>query len=131
MSTPDRNHPTPREIYYAARRVAHLLPEDEREELMALLKRGYKGENVHHTALRILSRSPQAREWLNAALYGPVPGMRGFAHLPGHPGPIAARSLWRCPQCGFQWRVLRKGRPVPPCPHDGAALYPVTETKHD
>ena len=129
-SPPDRTKPTPREIYYAARQAAAALPPEEREQVLELIRRGNKGAPVHHEVLEYFQKYPRLRDWLKQALF--LSGtLRGYAPLPGQPGPIPARSLWVCPQCGFQWRVLRKGRPVPPCPYDGSPLVPADEVRHD
>ncbi len=117
----DRTTPTPRDVYYATRRVRFMLPEAKQTQLLDLLGRGHKGEDVHQAALDFYRNSQNALVWLQSALYlrnSP----KGYAELSGQPGPIPARSLWVCPQCGFSWRVLRTGRPVPPCPHDGTTL---------
>ncbi len=122
-STADRTQPTPREIYYAVRRLLPLLPAEERQAIIELLKRGQKGEAVETTLLRRLKPFSRIRKWLSQALYTPPEaGARTHTMLPGTIGEIPARSLWCCPKCDFSWRVLRKGRPVPPCPKDGSPL---------
>jgi hypothetical protein len=123
----DRTQPTPHEIYYAARRAADaFLPSEAQNDIQIILKRGYQGEKVDNDVLRIVSRDEGAREWMAQALYLEV-NTRGYVALPGELTPIPARSLWRCPEegCGFAWRVLRKGRPVPPCPIHDVPLVPV------
>ncbi len=118
-----RIDPTAQEIYYAARRVLDQLPPEEQEKLRPLLKRGQADPASTDEVLKRLKSHSQIREWLLAALYPPPEAAtRSYVTLPGGPGPIPVHSLWRCPQCGFTWRVLRKGRPVPPCPRDGATL---------
>ena len=126
MKKTDRTKPTPREVYYAARRASFMLPEEQQTELDALLKRGYKGAQVHRDVLGYFDDKKPAYEWLQQALYT-ASTVKGYATLPGSVGPIPARSLWVCPKCDFTWRVLRKGRPVPPCPHDGLKLVPAGE----
>lgn len=123
MSTKrDPSIPSPGEIRYAARRAAFLLPEKQRKALQALLRRKPKDLPLNEV-LALFRDTPQAREWLQRALYLSEPaGTRIYEGLPGQPGEIPARSLWKCPRCGFTWRVLRKGRPVPPCPYDGSEL---------
>ncbi|MCS7011197.1 MAG: hypothetical protein NZL98_07495, partial [Anaerolineales bacterium] len=119
--------PSSFEIAYALRRVAFLLPEKKQAELRALLRQD-RPENVERAiseALRVVRSSRKAREWLEHALYFSGEKL-GHAGLPGQPTQIPARSLWKCPQCDFTWRVLRKGRPVPPCPYDGSVLVRVS-----
>ncbi|PWH18341.1 MAG: hypothetical protein DDG60_00685 [Anaerolineae bacterium] len=118
----DPSTPSTAEILYAARRAASLLPEKEQETLKTLLLRARRGDKVTVHILNVLSKSPSAQGWLQHALYAPPLNTRGYEGLPGDPVEIPARSLWRCPKCGFTWRVLRKGRPVPPCPRDGSML---------
>ncbi len=117
----DRANPTPAEVYYAARRAAEQLPATEREELLGLIRRTHKDRKAHHQVLKRFQNYPGLRSWLDKALFL-SDRTKGFAQLSGDLTPIPARSLWVCPQCGFQWRVLRKGRPVPPCPRDGSEL---------
>ncbi|MCS7249188.1 MAG: hypothetical protein NZ840_13250 [Anaerolineales bacterium] len=126
----DADTPTPREIYYAARRIAFLLPEEAQQTLKTLLKQGHRGASTHHQVLELVRTSPQALAWMRAALYAAEP-TRAYEGLPGLPGSIPARSLWECPKCGFPWRVLRKGRPVPPCPYDGSPLVRVSAAPGD
>jgi len=130
MTHLDRTQPTEREVYYAARRARDLLPPGEQTRLDALLRRASRGEKVDNAILKLLRPYDQARDWMVNALY--LGGeTRQYATLPGEVGPIPARSLWVCPKCGFQWRVLRKGRPVPPCPYDGTPLVPFTPESED
>ncbi len=120
----DPSLPTPFEIRYAVRRAAELLPEAEKNSLLELLQNQDKVPPVK--LLAFFQETPQGREWLQRALYlSGAEQARGYETLPGQPGEIPARSLWKCPRCGFTWRVLRTGRPVPPCPRDGSPLEPV------
>lgn len=117
----DPSVPTPFEIRYAVKRAALLLSDQERKALQALLRK--KPATPLHQVLAFFRDKPAAQQWLQDALYpSPSEPIRGYVGLSGQPGEIPARSLWKCPQCGFTWRVLRKGRPVPPCPHDGSKL---------
>lgn len=129
----DPSTPSTAEILYAARRAASLLPEQEQETLKTLLLRARRGDKVTARILNVLGKSPSAQSWLQHALYSPPLSTRGYEGLPGDPVEIPARSLWSCPKCSFTWRVLRKGRPVPPCPHDGNTLERVLaeEAGHD
>lgn len=122
MSKLDPSQPTPREVYYAARRYLAHLPPEMQQTVRELLRRARAGEKVDNAILETVSRNPQAREWLRLALFTEEVTRLGYEQLPGMPGPIPARSLWVCPQCGFQWRVFRRDRPVPRCPNDGSPL---------
>ncbi|MFN3743036.1 MAG: hypothetical protein ACK4VW_10295 [Anaerolineales bacterium] len=125
----DPSLPSPAEIRYAVKRAAFLLPEKERKALQALLRRKPIPEQQ---LLALFRETPAARQWLERALYwSSSEQTRGYEGLPGEPGEIPARSLWKCPQCDFTWRVLRKGRPVPPCPRHGLELEPALKERDD
>lgn len=113
--------PTPREVYYAARRYLPYLPPELQQATKELLRRARSGEKVDNALLEMLSGDPAAKQWLQAALIGGE-AARLYEPLPGASDSIPAFSLWVCPKCGFEWRVYRKGRPVPPCPGDGSPL---------
>lgn len=122
MPKPDPSQPTPREVYYAARRYLPYLPQELQQAMRDLLRRAQAGEKVDNAILETVSRDSKARKWLSVALLTDEAARMGYELLPGPPGPIPARSLWVCPQCGFEWRVFRRGSPVPPCPKDGLPL---------
>lgn len=126
----DPSLPTPFEIRYAVKRAALLLSDQEREDLQALLRK--KPPTPLNQVLAFFQDKPAAQQWLERTLYpSPSELTRSYEGLSGHPGEIPARSLWKCPQCGFTWRVLRKGRPVPPCPNDGSRLEPVLKKEQN
>lgn len=125
----DRFNPTPFEVYYAARRAAQKLPPAQQAEVVELIRKTRSRKKTHQVLAHFQDR-PDLRAWLESALYL-GDGARGFAQIGGDLTPIPARSLWVCPECGFQWRVLRKGRPVPPCLFDGTPLVPAEESRDD
>ena len=122
----ETSHPIPEEIYYAAEQYLPLLSEPLQSQIRALLAEARAGEKRDNAILLQISEDRAAHQWLRSALLGePVSGetvMRGYEPLPGGGPAVPANSLWRCPRCGFEWRVLHAGRPVPPCPRDGTAL---------
>lgn len=122
MPKPDPSEPTPREVYYAARRYLPHLPSEQQSKVQELLQNARSGEKVDNAILETVSRDARAKEWFREALFTEEAVRLGYEPLAGLPGPIPARSLWVCPQCSFQWRVFRRDRPVPRCPNDGSPL---------
>jgi len=124
----EKSQPTPQEIYSAAEAcLPHLRP-DLQERLAALLAEARAGQRRANRILDLTSQDPRASAWMQTALFGEsADTLRGYEPLAGGgPAHVPANSRWVCPQCGFEWRVLRAGRPLPPCPRDGSALVRVT-----
>lgn len=122
MPKSDPSQPTSREIRYAARRYLPHLPPEMQRTVQELLLHARAGEKVDNAILETVSLDPEAKGWFREALFTEEAARMGYEPPPGLPGPIPARSLGVCPQCGFEWRVFRKGRPVPRCPNDGSPL---------
>lgn len=120
----DTSQPTAEEIYYAVEQYLPNLPEALQAPARSLLARASAGEKMDNALLALISEDAQARTWLRQALFGGETArlMGDYAPLPGSPLSVPANSLWICPQCGFEWRVVRAGRPLPSCPRDGSAL---------
>ena len=124
MST---SHPTPQEIYYAAEQYLPYLSELLQSQIKALIKEAQAGEKRDNAILSLISDDKAARQWMRTALFGEeMETLKGgYDPLAGSGPVVQANSLWKCPKCGFTWRVQRKGRPVPHCPKDYSILVQV------
>ncbi len=122
----DISQPTAKEIYYAIEQYFPSLPEALQAPVQTMLARARAGEKMDNALIALIAEDAKARTWLRQALFGGETArlMGEYAPLSGLPVSVPANSLWICPQCGFEWRVSRAGRPVPPCPRDGSALTP-------
>lgn len=125
----DITQPIPEEIYYAAEQYLPHLPEEIQPQILALIERARSGQKCDNAILFLISDDKEAREWMRKALFGAQLGtLKGvYEPLAGTPTSIPANSRWVCPKCGCEWRVLRAGRPVPPCPKDYSVLVQVKE----
>ena len=123
----DITQPIPEEIYFAAEQYLPHLPEELREQIRLLLERARSGQKCDNAILSLISEDEGARRWMRQALFGAqLDTLRGsFEPMAGVPTSIPANSRWVCPECGFEWRVLRAGRPVPTCPKDDSVLVHV------
>lgn len=111
------------ELVYAAEKLLACLPPVFQTSLSALLTRARNGEAVDNQIIDLLIQDQAARRWMKLALVDLSNDVvRGYEPLAGSPASIQASSKWKCQECGFEWVVLRAGRPVPPCPHDGSVL---------
>lgn len=124
MST-DSSYPTPEEVYYAAEQYLPHLQEDLQRQVRTLLERARSGQKVDNAIISIISEDKSARKWMRQVLFtGDIAKlMRNYEPLAGNIVSVPANSVWICPKCGFEWRVLRAGRPVPPCPKDYSVLH--------
>ena len=123
---------TTEELIYAAEKLQPALSPALQESLAPLLARARKGERVDIMIVDLLSEDETASRWMRLALFSGQEEMlyRGLEDKPaGDISSIQASSIWVCPQkdCKFEWRVLRKGRPVPPCPHHNIQLVPAKQ----
>jgi hypothetical protein len=125
----DISQPIPEEIYYAAEQYLPRLPDELQAQILALLARAHSGQKCDNAILSLMSDDQDARRWMRQALFGDQFGTLkgGYDPLAGTPTSIPSNSRWDCPQCGFEWRVLRAGRPVPPCPNDYSVLVRMKE----
>ena len=123
---------TSEELIYAAEKLLPALSSALQESLAPLLARARKGERVDIMIVDLLSDDEAASRWMRLALFGGQDETlyRGLEPLAGDLGAVQASSVWVCPkpECDFDWRVTRKGRPVPPCPHHNLQLVP--EKRH-
>jgi len=121
MST---SQPTPQEIYYAAELYLPYLSETLQAQINTLLSEVQAGKKRDNAILSLISDDKAARQWMRQALFGEqFETMKsGFDPLASGGPVVPANSQWKCPECGFVWRVQRKGRPVPPCPKDYSVL---------
>lgn len=120
----DSSHPIAEEVYYAAEQYMQNLSESLQEQIQILLEQAHTGKKVDNAILSLISDDNSARIWMRAALFGEDAAkiMRSYEPLSGSTVSVPANSVWVCPQCGFEWHVLRAGRPVPPCPKDYSVL---------
>jgi hypothetical protein len=119
------SQPTPKEIYYAADQYLPYLSEPLQSQIQALLEEAQAGKKRDTIILSLISDDKAARQWMRMALFGKQfeTLQRGYEPLAGGgPTSVPANSRWKCPECDFEWRVLRKGRPVPNCPEHNVAL---------
>lgn len=127
--SPDKSQPEPQEVYYAAEQYLPNLSELLQSRVKILLAEAQDGQKRDTIILSLLSDDPEARQWMRQALYGEqTETMRSYDPydpLAGGGPVVKANSQWKCPQCGFIWRVQRKGRPVPNCPTDQSVLVRV------
>ena len=121
-------NPTPEEIYYAAEKYLSLLSEPLASQIKALiLDQSQTGQKVDNDILTLISEDENARKWMREALFGGESGQiirADYSPLPGGLLSVSANSIWICPKigCGFEWRVIRTGRPVPTCPRHFSVL---------
>lgn len=122
----DKSQPTAQEIYYAAEKCLPRLPEELQAQIDVLLVEARAGRKRDNAIIALISDDRDARQWMRQALFGDqFETLRGYQPLAGGGPVVPANSLWRCPQCDFEWRVLQAGRPVPHCPDDGSVLVQV------
>lgn len=111
------------ELIYAVEKLLPYLSSKLQANLALLLDRASAGQQVDNLIVDLLSRDDIARRWMGQALLlSPLEITKSLEPLPGLPSSIQASSRWVCRQCGFEWVVLRAGRPVPPCPKDYSVL---------
>jgi hypothetical protein len=122
---------TSEELIYAAEMLLPALSPAMQESLSPLLARARKHERVDILIVDLLSDDEAASRWMRLALFSGQDELlyKGFERSAGNLGPIPANSIWVCPEsdCDFRWRVLRAGRPVPPCPIHGCDLVPLEQ----
>ena|SRR5205085_1061108 len=118
------SNPTPEEVYYATEQYLPILPQEVQSQVDILLEQARSGKKVDNAILSLISDDEYARKWMRKALFGEdiARVMGSYDPLPGGPVSVPANSVWECRQCDFEWRVLRAGRPVPPCPRDYSVL---------
>ncbi len=113
--------PTPEEIYYAAEQYLPLLSDELQTQSHALLEQARSGKKVDNAIVSLISDDEGARKWMRKALFGGnvAEVMGSYDPMIGNAISVPANSMWVCSnlECsGFEWRVIRNGRPVPPCP---------------
>jgi len=118
------SQPTPEEIYYAAEQYLVVLSNDLQIQLRELLEQSRSGKKVDNAILLLISDDTDARKWMREALFGDdiTNVNRVYEPMLGNSISISSKSVWVCPQCGFEWHVIRAGRPVPYCPKDYSVL---------